>query len=134
MVAIAKGGRVRRAPLPGKPGYIISTNPEHIYFGGNSGFQAINLAYLMGASRIVLLGFDMGVTGGKLHWHADHGGRCHNPPPSQINQWRRTVDAAAGQLLDMGVNVVNCTGTTALVDWPRATLDEVFCDPPQSTR
>jgi hypothetical protein len=113
---------------PGKAGYIISTNPEFIYFGGNSGFQAINLAFLMGAARIVLVGFDMDATGGKLHWHADHAGRCHNPPMSQFKRWREVVDNAAKQLLDMGVNVVNCTGTTALVDWPRATLDEVFCD------
>ena len=113
---------------PGTTGYVISDNPAYIYFGGNSGFQAINLAYLMGAARIVLLGFDMSATGGQLHWHPDHAGRCHNPPISQLNRWREVVDNSAAPLVDRGVKIVNCTSKTALVEWPRATLDEVFCD------
>lgn len=83
----------------------------------------------MGAARIVLLGFDMSATGGQLHWHPDHAGRCHNPPISQFNRWREVVDNSAAPLVDRGVKIVNCTSETALVEWPRATLDEVFGEP-----
>ena len=37
--------------------------------GGNSGYAAINLAYHLGAKRIVLLGFDMQTYGKDTHWH-----------------------------------------------------------------
>jgi hypothetical protein len=37
--------------------------------GGNSGYAAINLAYHLGAKRVVLLGFDMQTNGKETHWH-----------------------------------------------------------------
>ena len=40
---------------------IFSDRPGYITYGGNSGFQTLNLAYLQGMHDILLLGFDMGV-------------------------------------------------------------------------
>ena len=37
--------------------------------GNNSGYAAINVAVHEGAKEIVLLGFDMGFTHGRCHWH-----------------------------------------------------------------
>lgn len=37
-----------------------STDPNAVATGGNSGFQALNLAVLQGAERVILLGFDYG--------------------------------------------------------------------------
>ena len=37
----------------------FSFDPACIHYGSNSGFQAVNLAILFGAKRIVLVGFDM---------------------------------------------------------------------------
>lgn len=46
--------------------------------GGNSGFTAVNLADVLGARTIYLLGFDMrGHEGGQAHWHDGY------PPPQQ---------------------------------------------------
>lgn len=109
---------------PGEHGYVLSEDPSKIYFGGNSGFQAVNLAFLMGAARIVLLGYDMQATNGQLHWHPDH--KCGNPPITQIDRWRENFDRVAEQLTDNLVEPVNCTSQTALVHWPRKTLEEVF--------
>ena len=39
---------------------------------GNSGAAAVSLAYMFGAARIYLLGYDCQRTGGKAHWHGDH--------------------------------------------------------------
>ena len=41
-------------------------------FGNNAGHQAINLAYLLGYTYIVLIGFDMDITSKQTHWHNEH--------------------------------------------------------------
>lgn len=51
----------------GKTG--LETMSYGIRDGGNSGYAAINLAYHLGAKKIVLLGFDMQTNGKETHWH-----------------------------------------------------------------
>lgn len=111
--------------IEGQRGYDLSLGP-HIHTGGNSGFQAINFAFLAGARRIVLAGFDMQTTGGKLHWHPDHGGKCHNPPRSQFEPWARNVDRLAVELARHGCEPVNATEQTALKLWPRMDIGEAL--------
>lgn len=51
----------------GKTGFdTINGKLKH---GGNSGYAAINLAYHLGAKRIILMGYDMKKLKGKLHFH-----------------------------------------------------------------
>jgi hypothetical protein len=57
----------------GKHGF--SLNPNAIHYGGSSGFQAINLAILFGATYIVLVGFDMRVRDGRRYYFGDHPNR-----------------------------------------------------------
>lgn len=38
-------------------------------WNGNTGAVALNLAIILGAKRIYLLGFDMGIVRGKTNWH-----------------------------------------------------------------
>lgn len=40
--------------------------------GADTGYAAINLAYLAGAKDIILAGFDMGFRGERTHWHRGH--------------------------------------------------------------
>jgi hypothetical protein len=48
----------------------ISTNPQMVSWNGNSGGASINLAYHMGAKRIILVGFDMKLGEANMqHWH-----------------------------------------------------------------
>ena len=42
---------------------------KSVGFNGNTGATAINLAFLFGAMRVFLLGFDMKLVAGKPHWH-----------------------------------------------------------------
>ena len=52
----------------------ISPNPKKVSWNGNSGAAAISVAANAGASRIILLGFDMKVNGSKdQHWHDLYG-------------------------------------------------------------
>ena len=50
----------------------LATDPHYVCTGNNSGYAAINVAFHAGATRIVLIGFDMKSQNGKHHWHEDH--------------------------------------------------------------
>lgn len=90
---------------------------DMIHLNGNSGFQAINLAYLWGYTRIVLLGFDMKFgPKGERHYHVDH------PAPmvqsQTFHEWlHKSVQLARG-LREEGIDVVNCTPDSALKCFP----------------
>lgn len=52
----------------------LELEPNGIRTGGNSGYAAINVAYHLGAKKIVLLGFDgKNGSGGNTHWHDGYG-------------------------------------------------------------
>lgn len=83
-----------------------------VHFGGNSGYQAINLAYLWGAKRILLLGFDCKAVNGKNHWFGNH--------PNGLNQnhgfltWIKNFEQLAKDLKAEGIEVINCSPDSAL--------------------
>ena len=93
---------------------------ERLHYGNNSGYQAINLAYLLGATTILLLGYDMQKTGGKSHFFGDH------PEPlnagSDYSDWARLFVGLAADLRTEGIAVTNYTRETALTCFPRGAL------------
>lgn len=98
-----------------------------IGWGGNGGFQAVNLAIQFGARRIALLGFDMQVRQGKpLHWHADHKGVMSNPTVGNAQRWRKALDAQAEPAKKHGVEIVNCTMKSALENYPKMPIREAL--------
>jgi hypothetical protein len=102
----------------------LCKTPWHLHSGGNSGHQAINLAYHFGARRIVLLGFDMHRSDGG-HWHGEHHGMLSAPNP-HIAAWREMMLPLAQDLRDAGVDVVNATPGTALEAFPKRPLFEAL--------
>lgn len=94
--------------------------------GGNSGYQAVNLAYGLGAERIVLLGFDMQKTGGRSHWHGDHEGGL--PNLGRLDHWAARFVALGADLRAAGVPVVNCTRQTAITCFPILDLELELAD------
>lgn len=96
-----------------------------IHSGGNGGYQTLNLAYLFGAKKIVLLGFDMQETDGRSHSHGDHPGSLNRQ--SNYKNWVRNYQALARDLRDAGVEVINATRQTALLCFKKATLEEALC-------
>lgn len=94
--------------------------------GGNSGFQAINLAAASGARRIVLLGFDMGHSGGAVHWHADHERGLSNPDAAMLRRCAATLDRHAPVLAQIGVEVINASRETALSSYARLPIMEAI--------
>lgn len=94
-----------------------------VHLNGNSGFQALNLAFLFGARRILLVGFDMkpGPKGEK-HWHPDHPrplvqGQC-------FEEWIHKSAKLARDLEREQCEVVNCTPGSALTCWPIGDLEK----------
>lgn len=93
--------------------------------GQNSGYQALNLAYLLGYRKIILLGYDMQPgPRGKLHWHPDH--ESKNPPPSLLEAWVKNFEALAPLLKNAGVTVLNATKKTALTCFEKVKLTDVL--------
>ena len=100
---------------------VFSAQQGYIAYGGNSGFQALNLAYLQGMRDIVLLGFDMGVgADGKTHWFGDHPREIRRP--SNYSDWVRRFNLASPVIQSLGCKVVNCSRRTALECFPRMDL------------
>lgn len=90
--------------------------------GGNSGFQAINLAAQAGAARIVLVGFDYSLARG-VHWHGRHGGNLNNPSSLNVARWREDLEAAAPMLADLGVDVLNASPHSSLTAFEKRPLE-----------
>jgi len=91
--------------------------------GGNSGFQAVNLAAQAGASRIVLVGFDLSLARG-VHWHGKHGGGLNNPSALNMARWRADLDAAAPMLSALGVEVLNASPHSSLTAFEKRPLED----------
>lgn len=89
---------------------------DKIHFGGNSGYQAMNLAYLFGVTKIVLLGFDMQLTNNRQHYfgqHPYHKG-SQGPGPHLFKSWCKNFEHLARDLKAEGVQVMNATRSSAL--------------------
>lgn len=106
----------------------ISSEWPKVRTGGNSGYQALNLAILLGYKSIILLGYDMQPgEKGALHWHPNHEG-LNNPNPGRLKAWCKAFDEASPIIAGMGVSVVNATRRTALECFQRAVLEEALHD------
>lgn len=100
----------------------FSLNHSCIHYGSNSGFQAINLAILFGARRIVLVGFDMS-SQGKSHFFGEHPeGLIRNSSYERfIPQFER-----AARRLPADIKIINSTPGSALRCFPMMDLEDAL--------
>ncbi len=95
--------------------------------GGNSGYQAINLAVLLGYRQIILLGYDMQETNGRAHWHPDHKfPQSTNPATPTFKRWRKDYKTLAAECKKEGIEVLNATRQTALECFPLVRLEDMI--------
>jgi len=103
-----------------EPGLARKTGAVHT--GSNSGYQAINLAYHLGARSIILLGFDMHNHGGKTHWFGEH--------PKEFKadtRYERFLNEFRTIKPDQyGLQIINCSRKTALHAFPVCNLDDLL--------
>jgi hypothetical protein len=101
----------------------LDTSPDSLRNGYNGTHQAINLAVHFGATRIVLLGVDMGRgPKGEEHWHGEHPNRSRSP----YKLFMRMLATAVNPLDDLGIEIVNCSRRTLLTCFPRRPLEDVL--------
>lgn len=96
-----------------------------IGWGSNGGYQALNLAVLFGARRIILVGFDMTLERG-VHWHGRHPPGLNNPRQASVDKWRLELDAQAPVLAAHGVEVLNASRYSRLTAFPKVDLVEAL--------
>jgi len=105
-----------------RPG--LSKKPGVIHRGQNSGYQALNLAgHLLGwDGRVILIGYDMMMSGGKRHFFGDHPQEMNaaSSYPAFINNFK-TINPK-----DYGLEIWNCSRRTALDCFPKHDLDEAL--------
>lgn len=103
-----------------KPRLDWSVEEGVIATGGNSGFQVLNMADLMGFDEIILLGYDMGFDH-KSHWFGDHKGGLQRG--SNFKRWIENFNRAAPLIQ---TKIVNCTRKTRLECFEKADLRDVL--------
>jgi hypothetical protein len=101
----------------------LESSPSGLRTGKNSGFAAINLAVHLGASRIVLLGYDMRPDATDRdhffgqHWH-------HGRVP--LRMFVELFDSLVEPLRALGIQILNATRSTALTAFPCVSLEEAL--------
>lgn len=100
----------------------LDTEPTGLRTGKNSGFQAINLAVHLGAARIVLLGYDMGLSGDRTHFFGEH----PYPRSNVFQDFVPLFETLVEPLRARGVTIVNASRKTALSCFDRCSLSEAL--------
>lgn len=108
--------------IKGSKGKSFSTDPNRVTYGGNSGFQAVNLAMLWGGNPIILIGFDM--KGAGTHFFGRHEG-LRNTKAHALEGWCRIFEVAAYKL-PKNINIINATPDSALTCFPKMTIEEAL--------
>ena len=120
----------------------LSKDPNYIHYHHGSGPQLVNIAYLYGCHRLILVGWDMRYPGkldnsnknyaGPRHFFADPG-----YPPGEdvltVTHWSKTDDSGKkfGLIREMetihpadyGIEIINATPGSAMECFPMADLE-----------
>lgn len=88
--------------------------------GGNSGYQAINLAYMQGARVVILLGYVMSGRGD--HFFGRHPAELDQN--ADYSQFQEAFTLMKPE--NHGLKVINCTENTALECFERMPLDDAI--------
>lgn len=104
-------------------GLVWGSVPGIIATGGNSGFQAINLAVQRGAKKIIMLGYDMGFSSKKHWWDGEIKRESRYSNYDGPDGWIEKFKKAAKII---PVPVVNVSRETALTCFPRANIEDVL--------
>ena len=115
----------------------ISTNPRTVCWNGNSGAAAISVAANAGATRIILLGFDMTLDDkSKQHWHTLYRvqyakGRKPNmkprdPKKSPFPKHLRGFPDIAKDAKRRGIEIINASPTSMIEEFKKVTVEELL--------
>jgi hypothetical protein len=95
--------------------HVFDERPSYLSTGGNSGYAALCLAAKLGATRVLLYGYDMGLRSGRMRRH-EYPANLNSRP--RFAHWIPRFNSLAPYLKGRGVAVVNCTPGSALSCFP----------------
>jgi len=96
--------------------------PQGLRSGGHSGYAAVNLAAQLGATRIVLLGYDMQAPNGQHHFFDKPASAMHLAYTGRLRVWPTLLAPLAAH----GITLLNATRSTALTCIPCCPLEAAF--------
>jgi len=99
----------------------LSTDPSTVALGRNSVYQATNVGIHFGGTRILLLGVDMKNDKG-AHFFGRHPNNTEAPYAICLQRFATMIEP----LKALGVEVINCTRSTALKCFPCMSLEEAL--------
>ena len=103
----------------------LSSNPQILVTGRNSGFQALNLAILAGAAKVILLGYDGRADKhtGRTHFFGEH---PKATSPDAFPEFRRAFNDAEAAINQVGVKVINCSPNSYIDTFPKMELEDAL--------
>lgn len=105
----------------------LDKDPRCIRDGGNSGYAAMNLAYHLGAKKIILLGFDMKVDKSLSHFHGGYDQLTRIPDDALYKRLMLpSFETIANDLEKAKVKVYNASLESAIECFPKIRLDQIF--------
>jgi hypothetical protein len=118
-------GKYKVNYIRGQGGDGLSTSRDYIIYGNNSGYQALNIAYLMGFRTIVLAGYNMQPgPQGQAHFFGPH-----PKPLSRSTNYRGFIErykTIPPRLKALGLRIVNTTPNSALTFFESKALKAVL--------
>ncbi len=102
----------------------LSVDQDTVCWNRGCGGAAINVAYLLGAIRIVLLGFDMKVVEGKHNWHDDH--QKAERDKIYQNSMMPFLKPLGDSMKVTGLQIANATPGSALREFEMVPLEELL--------
>lgn len=98
--------------------------PHFMTRGTNAGFGAMVIAIKLGATKIILLGFDMRLIDGNANWHKDHD--RETPEEIYAHQFYKSFNQIKPELEIRGIEVINATPGSALPTFPIVSPEEIY--------
>ena len=101
-----------------------SSMEEGLYHGNNTGYVALQLAYVLGCNPIYLLGYDASQINGKSHYHDGYPHMRQSPQVSA--SFAKGIEDLAPGLKKAGRRVINLNPNSAIKCFEFKTPDEVL--------
>lgn len=107
----------------------ITEKKNLICWNKNTGFASINLAYHLGAKRIILVGFDMDVDSlGRQHWHSFYRRNAAPPKKSPFPRHLKHAPAVKQDADRLGIKIINASPNSKITVFEKSTVKEILGD------
>lgn len=110
--------------IKGESQYSLSYDPHKLHWGGNSGFQIFNIAFLLGATKFFMLGYDMGRVNNKGHWFGEHPTSLRTTKPEAFGRWARAYSNPKDvqHFKENGLKVYNCSLVSSIDEFEKVSF------------